>query len=116
MNRLARNPFRLLEVVVGVVLISLGAGCAQVPTYQVVGTGTPDGAGLIEWPVPTANNTTAPVPAEPDLGGHGQVRRAAHRLDDALDLRLVEEGDDGGDVHAHRQGIVHAVCGRRLLG
>ncbi len=67
MNRLARNPFRLLEVVVGVVLISLGAGCAQVPTYQVVGTGTPDGAGLIEWPVPTANNTTAPVPAEPTL-------------------------------------------------
>lgn len=64
MNRLARNTW-LLQVVL--VITALGAGCAQMPTYQIVGTGTPDGAGLIEWPVPTSNNSTAPTPAEPAI-------------------------------------------------
>ncbi len=60
LNQLARKTLLLLGMVIS-------AGCASVPTYQIVGTGTPEGAEAKEWQIPTANKSTAPVPAEPTV-------------------------------------------------
>ncbi len=62
MTRLTRKSLLLFA------LAMVNAGCAQMSgTYVVVGEGTPAGTANAEWPLPSVDQSLAPLPSEPTL-------------------------------------------------